>query len=156
MSPNRAVVFLTPLVFAPLAGAVAAWLAQHAPGLPISSGDLQEIFIAGALIAFAKSAQWTRGWQLFEQREAAAADEADLRDEALLAREELAPGIAAGAAIGAAAGVVLAEERLEDDFDDDLPLLEQFDGAGLFPDDDDDDARFDEDPLLAGIIGSPR
>ena len=34
MSPNRLVTILTPLVFAPLAGALTAWVAQNAPGLP--------------------------------------------------------------------------------------------------------------------------
>jgi hypothetical protein len=70
MSPNRAVALLTPLVFAPLAGAVAAWLAKHFPAIAVSKDDLQEVFIAGALIALAPAAQWLYGWQKHEARQA--------------------------------------------------------------------------------------
>jgi hypothetical protein len=70
MSPNRLVALLTPLVFAPLAGAIAAWLANHAPGVDVSPDDLQQIFIAGALIALAPAAQWLHGWQKYEARQA--------------------------------------------------------------------------------------
>jgi hypothetical protein len=70
MSPNRIVAVLTPLVFAPLAGAVTAWLAEHFPGVEVSAGSLEEIFIAGALIALAPAAQWLHGWQKFEARQA--------------------------------------------------------------------------------------
>ena len=70
MSPNRIVAVLTPLVFAPLAGAVTAWLAEHFPGVEVSSSSLEEIFIAGALIALAPAAQWLHGWQKFEARQA--------------------------------------------------------------------------------------
>src|ERR1041384_5670737 len=73
MTPNRVVALLTPLVFAPLAGAVAAWLANHAPGLGVKEEDLQAIFIAGALIALAPAAQWLHGWQKSESRRAEAA-----------------------------------------------------------------------------------
>lgn len=76
MSPNRVVAVLTPLVFAPLAGAIAALTAQHFPGVDISASSLEEIFIAGAVVALAKGAQWTHGWQKHEQREA-------LREDAL-------------------------------------------------------------------------
>src|SRR5687767_13284096 len=70
MSPNRAVALLTPLVFAPLAGGCAAWLAKHFPGANVRAADLQEIFIGGALIALAPAAQWLHGWQKFEARQA--------------------------------------------------------------------------------------
>ena len=70
MTPNRVVALLTPLVFAPLAGAIAAWLAEHAPGVNVDPGDLQQIFIAGALIALAPAAQWLHGWQKYEARQA--------------------------------------------------------------------------------------
>ena len=53
MTPNRVVAVLTPLIFAPLAGAAAAWLAEHFPGFQVDPKALEEIFIAGALIALA-------------------------------------------------------------------------------------------------------
>jgi len=73
MSPNRIVAVLTPLVFAPLAGTIAALIAHNFPGVEISEGSLTQIFIAGALIALAKAAQWTRGWQKYEERHDASA-----------------------------------------------------------------------------------
>jgi hypothetical protein len=69
MSPNRVVALLTPLVFAPLAGAVSAWIANHFPGTDIKASDLQAIFIGGALIALAPAAQWLHGWQKYEARQ---------------------------------------------------------------------------------------
>ena len=77
MTPNRIVALLTPLVFAPLAGAVAAWLADNVPGTNVPQSALQEIFIAGALIALAPAAQWLHGWQKFEARQAAEAQAAE-------------------------------------------------------------------------------
>jgi hypothetical protein len=70
MSPNRIVALLTPLVFAPAAGAIAAWLARHFPGVKVAPGDLETIFIAGALIALAPAAQWLHGWQKYETQQA--------------------------------------------------------------------------------------
>jgi hypothetical protein len=70
MSPNRVVAVATPLVFAPLAGAVTAWLAEHFPGFNVQQSALEEIFIAGALIALAPAAQWLHGWQKYEARQA--------------------------------------------------------------------------------------
>jgi hypothetical protein len=67
MSPNRIVAFLTPLVFAPLAGVISTWAAENLPGVNIPQDAMQEIFIAGALIALAPAAQWLHGWQKFEQ-----------------------------------------------------------------------------------------
>jgi hypothetical protein len=73
MTPNRLVALATPLVFAPLAGAVAAWLAEHFPGIEIDQSALEAVFIAGALIALAPAAQWLHGWQKYEARQADAA-----------------------------------------------------------------------------------
>ena len=70
MTPNRVVAVLTPLVFAPLAGAVAAWLAKHFPAVGVSKDDLQVVFIGGALIALAPASQWLHGWQKYEARQA--------------------------------------------------------------------------------------
>ena len=80
MTPNRVVAILTPLVFAPLAGAVAAWLAKHVPGANVSQSDLQEIFIGGALIAVAPALQWLHGWQKYEARQAQDARDAAAAD----------------------------------------------------------------------------
>jgi hypothetical protein len=87
MSPNRIVALLTPLVFAPLAGAIAAWVAENAPGVEVSASALEEIFIAGALIALAPAVQWLHGWQKYESREAAAVAAAELADVAPLPAE---------------------------------------------------------------------
>jgi hypothetical protein len=69
MPLNRVVALATPL-FAAAAGWVATWLAENVPGVTISQGALEEIFIAGALIALAPAAQWLHGWQKWEAREA--------------------------------------------------------------------------------------
>jgi hypothetical protein len=70
MSPNRIVAVLTPLVFAPAAGAIAAWIANNIPGAEISARNLEEVFIGGALIGLAPAAQWLHGWQKYETRKA--------------------------------------------------------------------------------------
>lgn len=70
MSPNRIVAFLTPLVFAPLAGVISTWAAENLPGVTISQSAMEEIFVAGALIALAPAMQWLHGWQKHEARSA--------------------------------------------------------------------------------------
>jgi hypothetical protein len=70
MSPNRVVAVLTPLLFAPLAGAIAAWLAEHFPGIQVDRDAVEKIFIAGALTALAPATQWLHGWQKHEARQA--------------------------------------------------------------------------------------
>jgi hypothetical protein len=72
MSLNRIVALLTPLVFAPLAGFASTWAAEHLPGVDVPPDQLEQIFIAGALIALAPAAQWLHGWQKHEAREAEA------------------------------------------------------------------------------------
>jgi hypothetical protein len=67
LQPNRIVALLTPLVFAPLAGTIATWAAENLPGVTIPRESIEEIFIAGALIALAPAAQWLYGWQKWEQ-----------------------------------------------------------------------------------------
>lgn len=127
MSPNRVVALLTPLVFAPLAGGCAAWLAKHFPGANVRAADLQEIFIGGALIALAPAAQWLHGWQKFEARQA---------------DSELAVELA-----GAAAAVQPADElELEpelDDFDDFDDFDDEFEPL-------DDEQVEDDQPVLTG------
>jgi hypothetical protein len=68
MSPNRIVAVLTPLIFAPAAGAICAYLAEHFPGVQVDEGSLQQVFVAGAAIALVPAAQWLHGWQKHEQR----------------------------------------------------------------------------------------
>jgi hypothetical protein len=90
-NPNRLVAALTPVVFAPLAGAITVLAAKYFPGVDIPAGSVEAIFIAGATIAFAKAALWLKGWQEYEKRNADAPsdagggihvdDEPDLGDE---------------------------------------------------------------------------
>jgi hypothetical protein len=135
MSPNRVVAVLTPLVFAPLAGAIAAWLAENVPGADVSSDQLTGVFITGALIAFGKSAQWLHGWQKWEEREAAATAAADQADATTQV---------------SAAPLTAAEPVAVDDFGSDLRdgTLddELFNDADLLVDDD----SLLADPLLDG------
>jgi hypothetical protein len=105
MTPNRVVAVLTPLVFAPLAGAVAAWLAEHFPGFNVDQNALEEIFIAGALIALAPAAQWLHGWQKFEARQA------ELERDVAVA-EATAPALAAAAVAEAVEDEEGVEETL--------------------------------------------
>jgi hypothetical protein len=92
MTPNRVVAVVTPLLFAPLAGAVAAWLAEHFPGFQVDQKALEEIFIAGALIALAPAIQWLHGWQKFEAREAALERDLALADGAVGVEGSADPG----------------------------------------------------------------
>jgi hypothetical protein len=84
-NPNRMVAALTPVVFAPLAGAISVLAAKYFPGVDIPSGSVEAIFIAGATIAFAKAGLWLKGWQEYEKREVALAPDAggeiDLGDD---------------------------------------------------------------------------
>jgi hypothetical protein len=79
ITPGRLVAFLTPVLFAPLAGSIAVLAARYLPGVDIDQSSLQAIFIAGATIAFGKAALWLKGWQDWEKREAdASSAEVDL------------------------------------------------------------------------------
>jgi hypothetical protein len=111
MTPNRIVAILTPLVFAPVAGGIATWLAEHFPGAGVDEEQLTAIFIAGSLIALAPAVQWLNGWQKWEAREAEAAREAELAETET------------------AAAVVIDEEP---------GLYEEFTDEGEFPLDDED------------------
>jgi hypothetical protein len=81
MSLNRVVALATPL-FAAAAGWISTWVADNIPGVTIDQGALEEIFIAGALIALAPAAQWLHGWQKFESREADAQHAVELANAA--------------------------------------------------------------------------
>ena len=67
IAPNRAVAVLTPLVFAPLAGAVSVLIARY--GVDIDGASLQAVFITGATIGFAKAGIWLKGWQEHEKHQ---------------------------------------------------------------------------------------
>jgi hypothetical protein len=119
MSLNRIVALLTPLVFAPLAGVISTWAAENLPGVNIPAGEVEKIFIAGALIALAPAVQWLHGWQKWE------------------ARKDGELAVAAATLVGAPviAEVMpppepepeLAEEDLEDFDLDELDELDDFD-----------------------------
>lgn len=64
--PNRVVVILTPLVFAPAAGWIAAFVAKNVPGVTLSDTQVLAAFSVGALIAFGKAYKWLDGWQQHE------------------------------------------------------------------------------------------
>jgi len=134
MSLNRIVALLTPLVFAPLAGVVSTWAAKNLPGVTIPADKVEEIFIAGALIALAPAAQWLYGWQKFEQR-----------------REEAVTAAATG--FGTVALPVpdtppLEEPDLsEEDFDEDLGEYEDLDDFDEF---EDTSVPEDEQPVPVG------
>lgn len=92
IAPNRAVAILTPLVFAPLAGAVSVLIARY--GVDIDSSSLQAVFIAGATIGFAKAGIWLKGWQEHEKRQADLAldaPHAGLVEDDAAAEPDLAP-----------------------------------------------------------------
>jgi ribosomal protein S17E len=61
--PNRVVVLLTPIVFAPAAGYVTALVAKQIPGVHLDSGEVTGLFIAGAIAAVVKAYKWLDGWQ---------------------------------------------------------------------------------------------
>jgi hypothetical protein len=122
---NRLVAILTPLVFAPLAGWISVVAADHIPGLNIDSDQLQQVFIAGALVAFGKAALWLKGWQDFEKAQTAVP-------------AEVANDIGLASTIDSGSGTpdagddpVLADADPDMDPDDD-------DGAEVDDDDDDD------------------
>lgn len=125
-TPGRLVATLTPLVFAPLAGAISVLIAEHAPGLDIDSDQLQQIFIAGALIAFGKAGLWLKGWQDYEKtQEIGPADV--LNDVGLEASMDVEPEDAA---------VDLDEEAaLADGMDPDEDDVDDDDGEPLTDDD---------------------
>lgn len=77
VTTGRVVTFLTPLVFAPLAG----WVAIQATklGFHYSADQVLDVivqgavFVVGALIAYLKSAQWLRGYREWENNKESAA-----------------------------------------------------------------------------------
>jgi hypothetical protein len=132
MQLNRIVALLTPLVFAPLAGVVSTWAAKNLPGVTLPADKVEEIFIAGALIALAPAAQWLHGWQKFEQR----------REDAIAAA---ATGF--GIAPVPVADTPPEEVDLPDDDFEDLDELDELDDFDEFEDTSIPD---DEEPVATG------
>ena len=146
MTPNRLVALATPLVFAPLAGAVTAWLAEHFPGIEVDQSALEGVFIAGALIALAPAAQWLHGWQKYEARQADAAR--DLAVEPKPTPEAMA---AAGLEEEPESGDVEDFDDLESLADlDDLADLEDLEELDDFDELEDDFLAEDEEPAGVG------
>jgi hypothetical protein len=133
MSLNRIVALLTPLVFAPLAGVISTWAAKNLPGVTVPPDKVEEIFIAGALIALAPAAQWLHGWQKYEQR----------RDETVAAA---ATGFGIVPVPVAGTPPPEALDLPDEDFED-LDELEDVDDFDEF---EDTSVPEDEEPVLAG------
>jgi hypothetical protein len=151
MTPNRVVAVLTPLIFAPLAGAAAAWLAEHFPGFQVDQKALEEIFIAGALIALAPAIQWLHGWQKYEAREAELKRDLALADTTAEAEVEARPGEEEPPEIGDAAefdeSTDLDESAELDELAEELAELEELAEMDEF---DEELLSEEEDPALAG------
>jgi hypothetical protein len=136
MQLNRVVALATPL-FAAAAGWVATWLAENVPGVSIDQGALEEIFIAGALIALAPAAQWLHGWQKWEARQA----ETQQAVEIATAIPPTLVAVEAGGDDGGFAESPFDESGELDELDDlaDLDELDELD-EGLF-DEEEETAR---------------
>jgi len=68
--PNRIVALLTPTVFVPVSGFLAAWVAKHFPGLPqFSSAQITGFMLVGGLAALTAGYKWLDGWQKAEERD---------------------------------------------------------------------------------------
>lgn len=80
LKPNQVVALLTP-VAAPLAGYVSTLLARHLPGIDVPREALEEIFLAGAAVAFGEASLWLWGWQKHEEREARRSVPAEVIDD---------------------------------------------------------------------------
>lgn len=79
ISVNRIVAFLGPFI-AILAGALAAWLGRHFPGLKLNqtktSAEITQAieFAVGAGVTLLLHSKWLAGWQAWEQSEVARAN----------------------------------------------------------------------------------
>jgi hypothetical protein len=141
---NRAVAVLTPAVFAPLAGAISVFAAKQAK-MSIDPEQLTAVFIAGATIAFGKSALWLKGWQDFEKGQQMPADALVSADDVVaLSMDEIADDDEAVAIADVDAD---ADADADDEFDE--PAIE-----------DDEEPEFDEEPaageshlVLNGVNG---
>ncbi len=154
VTPNRVVAVLTPLLFAPLAGAVAAWLAEHFPGVEIDSGSLEQVFIAGALIALAPAAQWLHGWQKYEARQATVEREIAIANAVVPPPAFDSSGIDESVDLGEPEELFDEDDEPVDEFDDLEALDEDLDSLELDDLDDEDlleeDFLDEEEPATAG------
>jgi hypothetical protein len=139
MTPNRLVALLTPIA-APIAGYIASVLATEFPGLELPKSAVEEIFIAGSLIALAPAAQWLHGWQKWEQQQA--------QTEAAVAVatvEAAAPPPTVQ--VDVQQDESFADQGFEDEGFDSSFELDEFDDL----DDLDDELFADEEPAPAGV-----
>jgi hypothetical protein len=139
MTPNRLVALLTPIA-APIAGYIASVLATQFPGLELPKSAVEEIFIAGSLIALAPAAQWLHGWQKWEQQQA--------QTEAAVAVatvEAAAPPPTVQ--VDVQQDESFADQGFEDEGFDSSFELDEFDDL----DDLDDELFADEEPAPAGV-----
>ena len=151
--PNRTVAVLTPLVFAPLAGAISVAAAQYAPGMNVDESSITAIFIAGATIAFGKAAQWTKGWQAQEQGDAAASFLAPAGAEVADDDDAFADDLPAGGIDDDDLAADIAAFHLGDDEGGDLDVdlgADEVDDLDLG-----DDADEDEDHELLALLSAP-
>jgi hypothetical protein len=133
MSLNRIVALLTPLVFAPLAGVVSTWAADNLPGVNLSPDKVEEVFIAGALIALAPAVQWLHGWQKYEERQDAAIAAANAATS--IAAANAATSVAAVEALPPEEDVDLVDDPLEElDELEDLDDFDEFEDTSVFED----------------------
>ena len=133
MSLNRIVALLTPLVFAPLAGVISTWAAKNLPGVTVPPDKVEEIFIAGALIALAPAAQWLHGWQKFEQR-----------------REETVAAAATGFGVVQVPVAAPPPPEVLELPDEDFEDLDELEDVDDFDEFEDTSVPEDEEPVLAG------
>ncbi len=139
MSPNRLVALVTPLA-APIAGYLTSLLATEVPGLELPKSAVEEIFIAGSLIALAPAAQWLHGWQKWEQQQAQT-------EQAV----QVATVEAAAPPPTVQVDVQQDEGGVQDDGFDASFELDEFDDLDDFDDFEDDELFADEEPAQAGV-----
>jgi len=133
---NRAVAVLTPALFAPLAGAISVFAAERA-NVDVNPDQLTAIFIAGATIAFGKSALWLKGWQDFEKGQQMPVDALLSADDVTaLSVDEIADGDEAAENFATADADIDAEAEADDEFDES-------------PMEDDEEPEFDEEPAAS-------
>lgn len=146
ITPNRSVALLTPILFAPLAGAISVLVARYMPGVDIDKGSLEAIFITGATIAFAKAGLWLKGWQDYEKRHHLVSGGAPAAADAL-------PGPEVDDDLGDDLDGGLDQDLdLDADVDDD-DGLDAHDDFDLDADLDNDDLLADGEPLAPGQKG---
>jgi hypothetical protein len=102
---------------------ISTWAANNLPGVTLPPDKIEEVFIAGALIALAPAAQWLHGWQKYEARQ----------DEALLAAST---GFNTTSVVAEAPeeDIDLLDEEFEDLDLDELDDFDEFEDTSIFED----------------------